>query len=321
MHTFVRNLITEWRRLDLAVEGDTIVVAVSGGADSMALMLAVHDLVARKKIRSRVVVVHFNHKLRGQDSDADEAFVRDQARHLGFECVSEGGSIPKRGNLEQNARDSRYRFLLETARQARAKLVLTAHTQNDQAETFLMNLIRGSGAEGLSAMQPVRPLDKSIDLVRPLLKWATRNDTEEFCAHAGVEFRTDRMNNDVGLTRVRVRKVILPALAELNPRIVETLARTAGIISATPKAASQDPGNSLRVSDLKDLSTPELHETLRSWLRLKRGDLRGLQLKHIEAVERLILSRRSGNTVELPGGGRVIKHGGGLTFANIKVEK
>ncbi len=143
MDKFIRSLITEWRKLGLPFDDETVVVAVSGGADSMSLMLALHELRSRKKILNRTIVAHLNHRLRGSESDEDESFVREQAERCGFEFVSKSTRLPKTGNLEQHARDARYRFLQDVAIKNRAFAVLTAHTQNDQAETFLLNLSRG----------------------------------------------------------------------------------------------------------------------------------------------------------------------------------
>ena len=336
MHTFVRSLITEWRKLELPFAGNTIVIAVSGGADSMSLLLAVDDLIKRKKLSHTVIVAHLNHKLRGRQSDADEKFVRSWAGKLGYEFVSRAAKLPVKGNLEQNAREARYNFLSGIAMSTNAFAVLTAHTLNDQAETFLMNLIRGSGPDGLAAMRPIRYLENGALLVRPLLSWASRENTENFCRDAGVKYRGDAMNRDEKFTRVRIRKTILPKLAEMNPRIVETLARTAGLLqpgnekkpgethgySAPGDDLTGDTGSAgLRVADLTSLSRPQLLDGLREWLRESRGNLRGLQLKHIEAIERLVWSQKSGKTVELPGGGRVVKGSGRVVFKKIKVEK
>ncbi|MEP7148203.1 MAG: tRNA lysidine(34) synthetase TilS [Acidobacteriota bacterium] len=325
MHKFVRSLITEWRKLDLPFTDETIVVAVSGGADSMSLLLATHDLQKRKKFIHRVVVAHFNHKLRGTESDLDERFVQKQAADLGFEFVFGTASLSKKGNLEQAARNARYEFLARIGREKDALAVLVAHTQNDQAETLLFNLIRGSGPDGLAGMRQVRKLEDDILLVRPLLSWASRTDTEAFCRDNEVLFRSDPMNEDEKYRRVQIRRDIIPRLAEINPKIVETLARTADLMhrSSGDITLSGEDGDrgTLIIKDLNALKRADLYSTLRAWLRTKRGSLRSLQLKHVEAIERLILSRKSGNTVELPGGGRIVKHGGALRFTNIKVEK
>jgi tRNA(Ile)-lysidine synthase len=321
MHKFVRNLLTEWRKLELPFADATIVAGVSGGADSMSLALALHELTRRKKIDLRIVIAHLNHKLRGRVSDTDEVFVRTHAKQLGFEFVSASAKLSAKGNLEQNARRTRYSFLTKTAKASGAFAVLTAHTMDDQAETLLLNLVRGSGPDGLSAMPVVRNLDGDLLLVRPLLPWARRKDTVEFCRHMDVDYRQDTMNDDESYTRVRLRQTILPILSELNPKIVETLAHTADLLRDQPDGQGDEPATEPDLKWLKSLKRRDLYLQLRSWLRQMRGNLRSLELKHIEAIERLILSPKSGKTVELPGGGRVVKGGGRLRFDNIKVEK
>lgn len=337
MHKFVRDLITEWRRLQMPMANGTVVIAVSGGADSVSLLLALCELKRRKKHALRLVAAHFNHELRGAESDADQEFVRQLTIKHGIEFATQkAGKLTATGNLEQNARETRYQFLTRTAANVEAFAVVTGHTVNDQAETFLMNLIRGSGPEGLSGMRPIRVLgsDKhaatpgllplSPLLVRPLLTWAKRLDTEGYCVDSGVEYRYDTMNEDTAFRRVRIRKILLPLLEDLNPNIVETLGRTAGLMQALADADPdpETPPNQadLVVSELKKLPTGELYERLRRWLAGHRGNTRRLALKHIQAVERLVLSKGSGREVELPGGARVIKHGGKLVYQENLVE-
>lgn len=336
MHSFVRELITEWRKLELPFADETILVAVSGGADSLSLLLALDDLRSRKKLNLRFVAAHFNHKLRGRESDADEEFVKRIAAERKFELALGHGPIERAGNLEQNARDARYAFLSETAARLQAGYVLTAHTVNDQAETFLLNLIRGSGIDGLAGMRPIRELTPEAEkgehpetqsplLARPLLRWAKREDTENFCRHSDVEFRYDTMNEDMSFKRVRVRKMLLPMLKEFNPKITETLARTAELMREGAEILSptgdQSVGDELSIRELNILEPDALRRTLRSWVKARRGGLRSVGLKHIEAVERLVHGTKSGRTVELPGFGVVRKGGGVLRFENIKVDK
>ena len=322
MHKFVRNLITEWRRLNLPFDGETVIVAVSGGADSTALLLALADLKIRKKLDLEFVAAHFNHRLRGQESNADEAFVRKLAKGAVFKFYSGSGSLKGTSNLEERARNVRYEFFAKLAKQSKAVLVLTAHTMNDQAETIMMNLVRGTGIDGLVGTRKVRPLEtgSKIQLVRPLLAWAKRTDTENFCLENKVAFRLDAMNEDLTFTRVRIRKSVLPLLAEINPKIVETLSRTAELLQPLDKGKITTVNGSIKLADLSDLSKNELYSHLRAWIGENRGNTRGLQLKHIEAVARLVNSPKSGRLVELPGGDSVIKHGGRLDFRHIKLE-
>lgn len=382
MNNFVRNLLSEWRRLNLPLADETFVVAVSGGADSLALALALDDLKKRKKLNLRFVVAHFNHNLRGADSDADEKFVRDLAVKYDFELALGRGDISRqKGNLEQSARVARYDFLTSVAENLRARGVLTAHTVNDQAETFLLNLIRGSGIEGLSGMKPVRILnarnaereeneegetrnaefegedqspkteDQRADfaaesedfssnsafrvspsallLIRPLLHWAKRSDTEKYCHDSEIEFRYDSMNEDLAFRRVRIRRVLLPLLRDFNPKIVERLAATAALLRDEHEELERLAGRhlseadkaELKIGDLKNLAAAMRRRILRAWLAARRGGLRRLDLKHLEAVERLIFSPKSGRCVELPGGEIIVKSGGILVFKERKVVK
>jgi tRNA(Ile)-lysidine synthase len=342
VHKFVRNLITEWRRLELPVDGETVVVGVSGGADSVSLLLGLNELNKASKLEIKIVAAHFNHQLRGVDSDVDEQFVKHLTTELGIGLDLHREKIKPDGNLEQNARDARYKFLAEAARNVNAFAVLTGHTVNDQAETFLLNLIRGSGVDGLSGMRVVRELESEkmkrgesdttskspslpfssfpLLLIRPLLSWARREHTEQYCHDNKIEYRYDTMNDDTAFKRVQIRKILLPLLEDMNPKIVETLAKTALLMQNLEPQGNQLPvADELILSEVRSIPKPELNDVLRSWLRQRRGDTRRLQLKHIQAIERLAFSEKSGRTVELPGG-KVVKSGGKLIYHENKVE-
>ena len=336
MDNFTRQLITEWRNLELPFEKETVIIAVSGGADSVSLALGLNELKKRNKLNLRLVLAHFNHKLRGRESDEDEVFVKNLAEKLDFELVLGSGEISKNENLEQSARNARYDFLSVTAENLRAFAIVTAHTLNDQAETFIMNLIRGSGLEGLGAIKKIRslnPEDQSEDqnaktkifLIRPLLSWAKRIDTENFCRLNNIDFRYDSMNEDLAFKRIRVRKVLLPMLKDFNPKIIETLAQTALLLqedfqslehfrSQNRKEFETEINSEISLKTLKKLPDAERIDLIRQWLKNKRGDLRLLDAKHFEAIERLIFSRKSGRTVELPNKDFVVKSNGKLYF-------
>jgi len=324
MRGFERKLITEWRRIGLPFTESTIVIAVSGGADSMSLLLAVDELRKLRKLDVRIVAAHFNHRLRGDESDADENFVRDICIERKIEFASGHSAIKHTSNIEQAARIERYDFLQTSAKNLNASYVFTAHTIDDQAETFLLNLIRGSGIQGLSAINPVRKLNTDlgkIDLVRPLLSWARRADTENYCHELGVKYRSDTMNEDEAFTRVRIRKVLLPLLRDFNPRIVERLAETARLLRDEIAPEPEVTSGQLKLADLKKLPDPQMSRLLRAWLAVNRGDTRQIELKHIDAIRRLVNSRKSGKTVELPGGSTVLKQNGKLVFSKNLVEK
>ena len=337
MNKFVRNLLTEWRRLNLPFEDETIVAAVSGGADSVSLVLALHDLKKRKKLNLNFIVAHFNHNLRGIEGDKDAEFVCELAEKLNFKfqiSISKSQIKNQKGNLEQNARSARYEFLRQIATNSKAYAILTAHTKNDQAETLLLNLIRGSGLDGLSGMKPVRYLEgekteqlsassrlsdsvSPVLLVRPLINWACRMDTEKFCFENNIEFRHDLMNDDLNFTRVKVRREIIPLLEKINPRIIDTLSTTANLLSEEAdnlKINEQDVPEILSQKELKNLSKSMRMSVLRTWLLNHRGNLRELDMKHFEAIERLIYSRKSGRIVQLPTDQRVLKREGKVFF-------
>lgn len=340
---FTLNLLTEWRKLELPFLRARIVIAVSGGADSCALALGISELVNRKKLENRFAIAHFNHGLRGEESDADAEFVRELSRGLGFDYLEDRpkkGLHRSQGNLEQHARVERYRFLESAAAEYGASAVLTAHTVNDQAETLLMNLVRGSGLTGLSGMRPVRPfgygeeggkIAGGLVIARPLLRWAAREETVRYVNESGVEIRRDTMNDDLSFLRVRVRKELIPALKELNPGIVRTLSRVSGVLAAELEMLETGHISSvlreicvdekIKISQIKSF-TPIARETLvRKWLEARRGSLRGIGRANLKAVADLATTRKSGATVEIPGFGIVVKHRGCLVFKDLQVEK
>ena len=324
MRNFERKLITEWRTLVLPVSDATFVVGVSGGADSVSLLLALDELQKLHKLQFRLIASHFNHGLRGKESDVDEAFVRVLCSDRKIELSVGRSSLKHVSNIEQGARIERYEFLRQTALNLSVSAVLTGHTVDDQAETLLMNLIRGSGIQGLTGMPAVRELTRdhgNIKLVRPLLNWARRADTENYCRELEVNYRSDTMNEDESFTRVRIRKILLPLLHDFNPRIVEKLADTARLLRDEIIDLPEVTAETLSLADLRSLSDGELARIVRSWLAVNRGDLRQIEVKHIDSIRRLVNSQKSGKIVELPGGDAVVKESGKLVFGKNLVEK
>jgi len=205
----------------------TVVVAVSGGADSVALLRAICALGGSGP--GRIVAAHFNHGLRAQQSDADERFVTELCARLGVDCHvghSQVGQLAREqgDGLEAAARTERYRFLAEVAGRVGARFVATAHTADDQVETILHHILRGTGLRGLGGMRRVRRLGPAV-LIRPLLEFR-REQLREYLRELGQPFREDHSNTDLGLTRNRIRHELLPHLAaRFNPRVDEALLR------------------------------------------------------------------------------------------------
>lgn len=339
---FAHHLLTEWKRLALPVADERVVIAVSGGADSTALLLAFDELIKANRLALGVIVAHLDHGLRGEASVQDGQWVADLASELKYEAEIGCASIKQhahalRDNLEQAARRARYGFLLRVAKERKACAVLTAHTMDDQAETMLLSLLRGSGADGLGGMRPVRYLDAQSDvlLIRPLLRWARRADTARYCQERGITVRVDEMNEDERFARVRVRRKLIPMLENFNPRAVEALARTAELLrddAATldalgskllEKAGEEETvkASPLRVDILVNAPVAVRRRALRQWIARGRGDLRRVDLVHINNIEKLLTGERSGRIAELPGGNFVERRRGRLWFRNKNVEK
>jgi tRNA(Ile)-lysidine synthase len=229
------SLIAEVRRswATLAPEPGAVVVAVSGGPDSVALLRALLDVDA-----GPLVIAHLNHRLRGPDSDADEQFVRElhaSLRAAGappLELCCERIDVAAQAraehdNLESTARRLRYDWLAGIARERQARWVATGHTADDQAETVLHRLLRGTGLKGLTGIPARRALAPGVDVVRPLLR-VRRADVLHFLNRLGQSFRVDHSNDDTRLTRNCLRHELLPHLAErYNPAVVPILCRLA----------------------------------------------------------------------------------------------
>jgi tRNA(Ile)-lysidine synthase len=288
-----------------------------------------------------LVVAHFDHGIRGESGREDARWVKKLAGELGYKLIEGNAALAagkgERHNLEQAARQARYEFLAEAARKSKACSVLTAHTLDDQAETFLLRLLRGSGAVGLGSINPERLLVEGSDvrLLRPLLEWARRADTEAFCLARGVEFRRDEMNEDETFARVRVRRRLLPLLESFNPKAAETLSRTARLLREEAAAidflarrlldeatavAQYGDGNqadqtrALTIDSLAAAPEALRRRALRRWIAEERGNLRRVELVHILAIEKLLNGTRGGRIAELPGGARVERRKGKIFF-------
>ena len=224
-HSLESRLADSWPPNDW--QDVTVVLAVSGGADSVALVRAMTALKAGGK--GRLVAAHFNHRLRAEESQADEVFVVDLCRRLDLACEVRRARVEQlvadsSDGLEAAAREARYDFLQQTAARLGARYVATAHTADDQAETILHRIIRGTGIAGLAGMQRVRPLGPAT-LIRPLLGFR-RAELLDYLGKLGQPYRLDSSNEDTRFTRNRIRRQLLPALADrFNPGVVEAVLR------------------------------------------------------------------------------------------------
>lgn len=210
--------------------GDTVLVGLSGGADSVCLT----HLLQTEFPELRIAACHLNHGLRGAESERDEAFVQAFCVQLGIPCYTGRAPVAelagaKHCGVEEAGREARYAFFEETARRLEAEVsgrvwVATAHTQSDQAETVLFRLVRGSAGRGLGGIPPMRGR-----VVRPLLS-VSREEVEAYCREAGLSYVTDSTNASEAYARNRIRRQVIPELRQVNPAAEEHIARTAGLL-------------------------------------------------------------------------------------------
>ncbi len=222
MLTFLKKITHTISTHNLIKRGDTVVLGVSGGADSMAL-LEVFDKI-RHAWGLQVIVCHVNHGLR-KSADADERFVKKICDQRGIPCHCVRITMPAKpkDSIEQLAREKRFAALIKTAKKLNADAVALAHHQNDLAETVLMRIIRGSGLQGLQAILPKRRINGTL-FIRPLIH-QTREDIEKFLTQEGVSYRNDPTNSDLKFFRNKIRHQLMNCLrTKYNPKIQEALA-------------------------------------------------------------------------------------------------
>jgi tRNA(Ile)-lysidine synthase len=237
-HQVVRSAVLHYiRERALIRAGDRVCVAVSGGADSVALLRVLMEL--RAELGIVLAIAHFNHQLRGDDSEADEAFVADLARQQGLDFYVGGANVREHAlnsklSVEAAGRELRYQWLTRLAEEQRFDFVATAHTLDDQAETVLLKFLRGAGTRGLAGIYPQLFADahKKIRIVRPLL-CVTRDKVETYLSLLGQSWREDESNLDHRFARNRVRHELLPLLErDYNRNIRQVLSDAAELAHA-----------------------------------------------------------------------------------------
>lgn len=270
--------------------GDSVIAAVSGGADSVAMLFALYLL--RDELGITLEAAHFNHHLRGAESDRDEAFVTDFCRRYDIPLhLGSGRIVPGKKGLEAAARDARYAFL----RRLPGK-VATAHTADDNAETVLMRLIRGTGLKGLGAIAPV-----SGNVIRPMLT-VTRDDVEAFLEEYALPHVEDSSNGTDDFLRNRIRHGILPLMRAENPRIGENLSAMA-LLLRQDEACLQAMIPEEQVPDVSRLKAMEPALRRRALERfLKAQGVREPEQIHILQAEQLLYHWSPSAAMQFPGG-------------------
>ena len=298
-------------RYEMINPGDLLVVAVSGGPDSVCLLDILHELMDTLKIK--LVVAHYNHGLRQGEDEFETRFVHDLATSMNLPFQTEKSSLSMEGStasLEEKARNVRYEFLEKVRDRYHAQKIAVGHNLNDQAETVLMRLLRGSGPPGLSGIPPCR--DNTI--IRPLIE-TKREEIESYLKARGLSYATDSSNYETRYLRNKIRLELMPLLMEYQPRLIEHLGQLAFILRGENKylelqaedwvarMAELTPNGDIfiPVSSFITLPQPVRNRVTRRLLKRKKS-LRRIDQGHIQSVYKLARGKKPQGMLNLPNG-------------------
>jgi tRNA(Ile)-lysidine synthase len=318
-------------RHGLLAEGETVVVGVSGGPDSLCLLHVLNRL--REGYGIELHVAHLDHRLRGLESEEDAAFVARLAEEWGLPATVEARDVPQLAResklaIEEAARQARYSFLGQVAQAVGARRIAVGHNADDQTETIVMHWLRGAGLAGLRGMLPQTDLGKMrleaawpdhpplhLHLIRPLLE-TSRTEIEAYCRQHGLKPRFDRSNLDTTYYRNRLRHELIPYLESYNPNIREVVRRSAQVIGddysflqaelkrVWPVVVSSESGEAITfdLDRWRALSTSQQRSTLREAVHRLRRSLRNINWIHIENALSALRAKPAGTQVTLPQG-------------------
>ncbi|MFA5062522.1 MAG: tRNA lysidine(34) synthetase TilS [Candidatus Omnitrophota bacterium] len=301
------------RKYNLISQGDTVLVGVSGGPDSVTLLYLLKSLSVSLGLKLRIA--HLNHMLR-KDSSRDAEFVRLLGLKLGIPVTIGKIDIKKispKGSLEENARNARLEFLFKTAQKMRSKKIALAHNLDDQAETVLMRILRGTGLYGLSGILPKRRFG-GFEIIRPLIR-VQRKEVESFLKRNKIDVRIDKTNGKDIFLRNKLRNRLIPLLEkEYNPKIKGALSNMSEVISLDYDYLNQSALRKVKgkKGEIKLADYAKFHPAIqRLVLRLTiselQGSIRRITLTHINEIEDLIANRPVNSVVDLPKGISVVK--------------
>ena len=300
----MRNkLLAFLREQNMLQPGDRVICAVSGGADSMAMLWALNTL--KEKLKIDVQAAHFNHNLRGEESDRDEAFVKNFCDSHGIIChVGSARVEAGEKGLEAAARNARYGFLQQLPGK-----IATAHTADDNAETMLMHLIRGTGLKGLGGIAPNRE-----NIIRPMLT-VTRQEVLQFLKEENIPYVTDSSNETDAFLRNRIRHHVMPLLKEENPSLAENLSATALRLRQDEAVLDEQAALTSDVEVLRQMP-PSVQTRALQKLLVSFG-VREPEAPHIALLRQLVYSENPSAAGEFPGGVVIGREYGTL----VKLEK
>jgi tRNA(Ile)-lysidine synthase len=309
MTNFAAKVLKAVRKQRLIVAGDRVAAAVSGGVDSVALLLLLLEL--RAEVGIVLSVVHVNHKLRGAESDEDERFVAELARGHKLEFHTRVAPVPAdQPGIEAAARQLRYSAFRDVARRTGIGKIATAHTLDDQAETVLLRMMRGSGLRGLAGILPRLELGDRIEVVRPLLAFR-RQELEQYLRERGQSWREDSSNRNLDFLRNKVRHRLIPVLKEdFGESSIENLADLAEIARAEEEhwilshPELRQIGSVLPLTLFRELPLAAQRRLVREWVKSAASvNLSFRAVEHVLAMTK----EETGAQFELPGGEHVLR--------------
>lgn len=327
--SFLKNVSDTIANEQMCAGGDKVVVAVSGGSDSIALLEVLMRL--RERLGIELVVANADHGIRKDESRRDSEFVRQLAKDRGLHFEHEKLDLQKycsQGlSTEEAARRSRYDFLLTVASNLEANVLATGHTLDDQAETVLLRVIWGCTMAGLCGIYPARE-ERGVKIVRPLLH-AEKSQAISFLQEISTSYCEDSTNADTDYRRNAIRSEVLPKLREMNPNILDILSRIADSIredylfldsvkksTLADKLSGQE--GTAEIAELALFSSAVRREAFKRLFLKAGGDKKKLAYKHWKAVDKLMKSGGQGNSLHLPGDVTVRKTQGRLVFSGKK---
>lgn len=318
---FIDIIAETIHELNLLEPGDRVLIAVSGGPDSVALVLSL--LAVKEKYTLNIGIAHLNHMLRGEESLGDETFVKKFAHNLdlpfhGEQTDVKGYAKQHRLSIEEAGREVRYRFFEQMANRHGYTKIATGHTKDDNAELVLMNLLRGSGSKGLSGIPAIR----NRRYIRPLIR-VLKTQILDFLTHKNQAYRVDSSNTDMAYLRNTIRHRLIPRLqSEYNPEIIDALDRLSHILrqeeafwdTETDKQFNRcliktdDRAVAFSKPLMSELHPALLNRVFRKAIWKVKKDLRRISLAHIEDMVKFCFHQPSGISLDLPGRIRVYKH-------------
>jgi tRNA(Ile)-lysidine synthase len=317
---FIAKIKRTVKKYSMLESGEKVVVGVSGGPDSMALLSVLHQM--QENYNLQLQVAHLNHGFRGKEAARDAQFVHDMAQRFGLPCEIKTFDVPsfkKRSTLssQEAAREVRYQFLEDVRQRCNASKIALGHNADDQAETLMMWLLRGTGLKGLGGMPPVR----GGIIIRPLIE-TTREEIEAFLTERSIPFVVDSSNQNPDYLRNKVRQQLFPLLKEhYNPQLVKRLANTAEIVRIDNEyleyktqaildniIVSRDSTSAvINSSALLALPVALQVRCMRSVLEKVKGNLKRISATHLNAILKILSNDKPSKVLQLPDGIRVEK--------------